>query len=356
MAKMQDRPVLTHTIGFDDAEFNELTPARAIASHLKTNHREFVVQPRAADVLEKIAWHLDEPCADASALPTWYVCELTRQSVTVALSGDGGDEGFGGYTFRYLPHIYESKIRRALPPWLRAAVFGPMASIWPSHAAVPRPLRLKTVFENLAVGDANAFYLDLSVFRTKTREAVYTPTFLQTLKGFTPFEVVQPYYARSGARDALGASQFTDIKVYMTDDVLVKVDRMSMAHSLEVRSPLLDYRILEFAARLPSSAKIAGNRGKAILRALAERRLPREIHALPKRGFTIPMGDWLRGELRPRVEELVFSSDFVGRAALDTAALKRMWDEHLSRARNHDQFFWGLMTLGLWQRANGVSA
>jgi asparagine synthase (glutamine-hydrolysing) len=231
-----------------------------------------------------------------------------------------------------------------------------MGSIWPSRASVPRPLRLKTIFENLAVGDAAAFYLDLSVFRTATRHALYTPAFLQALKGFTPFEVVQPYYARSGARDALGASQFTDIKVYMTDDVLVKVDRMSMAHSLEVRSPLLDYRILEFAARLPYAAKIDGRRGKAVLRSLAARRLPPEIHKLPKRGFTIPMGEWLRGELRPRVEELVFSNDFVGRAALEPKVLKGMWGEHLRRERNHESFFWGLMMLGLWQRAHGVSA
>jgi asparagine synthase (glutamine-hydrolysing) len=356
MAKMSNRPVATHTIGFDEAEFSELAPARAIASHLGTEHREFVVEPRAAEVLDKIAWHFDEPLADASALPTWYVCQLTKQSVTVALSGDGGDEGFGGYTFRYLPHIFESRIRHALPPLLRSAVFGPLASVWPSRAALPKPLRLKTIFENLSGGDAAAFYYDLAVFRLAAREALYSPGFVETLKGFTPFEVVQPYYQRSGARDVLGRSQFTDIKVYMTDDVLVKVDRMSMAHSLEVRSPLLDYRVLEFAARLPYKAKIAGNRGKAILRDLAAKRLPDEIHKLPKRGFSIPLAEWLRTDLRPRVEDMIFAADFVGRAALDTAVVKRMWNEHLRGQRNHEVFFWGLMMLGQWQRAHGVSA
>jgi asparagine synthase (glutamine-hydrolysing) len=356
MSRLLDQPVLTHTIGFNEPEFSELVPARAIASHLGTEHREFVVEPRAADVLDKIAWHFDEPFADASALPTWYVCEMTRQSVTVVLSGDGGDEGFGGYTFRYLPHVYEARLRARMPPALRATLFGPLASIWPTQSWLPKALRLQTIFENLAASDAAAFYHDLCVFRAGARAALYSPDFVRTLKGFTPFEIVQPYYSHARARDSLGRSQLTDIKVYMTDDVLVKVDRMSMAHSLEVRSPLLDHRVLEFAARLPASAKIAGRRGKVILRALAARRLPPEIHELPKRGFTIPIADWQRGELRSRVEELIFDTDFVGRMALDMTEMTRLWREHLRNERNHEMLFWGLMMLGLWQRAHGASA
>ncbi len=150
MAGLLSSPVNTHTIGFGDKEFDETDIARKTAQHFGTNHHEFIVKPDASSVLDKIAWHFDEPFADSSALPTWYVCELTRRSVTVALSGDGGDEGFGGYTFRYLPHNIESKVRKVLPPALRSLMFGPIGSLWPASAKLPRPLRLKTIFQKPA--------------------------------------------------------------------------------------------------------------------------------------------------------------------------------------------------------------
>jgi asparagine synthase (glutamine-hydrolysing) len=261
MARLSGRPVITNSIGFDDAKFNELETARIVATHLQTDHHEFVVHPRAADILHKIAWHFDEPVADSSAVPTWYVCEMARRTVTVALSGDGGDEGFGGYTFRYRPHMLEARIRSALPMALRAPLFGALGAVWPASARLPQPLRLKTIFENLATGDAQAFYRDLIWLREDARKDLYTGDFMRKLKGFTPMEVVQPFYVGNDATDALGRSQYTDINVYMTDDVLAKVDRMSMAHSLEVRAPLLDHRILEFGARLPSDLKIRSGRG-----------------------------------------------------------------------------------------------
>ena len=259
MARTGNGPVLSNTIGFEDEQLNELPAARVVAEHLKTAHHEFFVRPDALKVLEKIAWHFDEPFADSSAVPTWYVCKMARENVTVALSGDGGDESFGGYTFRYIPHMLESKIRSLLPVLLRRLVFGSIGAAYPASALLPNPLRLKTIFENLAVCDAEAFYRDLVWLRPDTREAVYSGDFLDSLRGFTPFETVRPFYSGCDAGDALGRSQFTDINFYMTDDVLVKVDRMSMAHALEVRSPLLDHRIIEFAARLPGRLKIDQN-------------------------------------------------------------------------------------------------
>lgn len=350
MARLQNRPVITHTIGFNEQEHSELPLARQIAGHLKTDHHEFTVTPDAASELERIAWHFDEPLADSSALPTWYVCQMTRRSVTVALSGDGGDEGFGGYTFRYLPHVAESQIRRKLPAMIRTPAFGLMGGIWPASAALPKPLRLKTIFENLAVGDAEAFYRDLIWLRPETRCLLYSPGFLETLRGFTPMETMAPYYRHSDAPDALGCSQDTDIHFYMTDDVMVKVDRMSMAHSLEVRAPLLDYRVLEFAARLPSALKINCREGKLPLRRLAAKRLPEEISKLPKRGFSIPAAQWLRGELRPLVEESLSSAHRLPAEPLQPNYLKRVWREHLSGARDHSVFLWGLMMLGMWQK------
>lgn len=348
MARTLKNPVITHSIGFEEREFSELPLAREIAAHLKTDHREFVVVPRAADVLGRIAWHFDEPFADSSAVPTWYVCEMARQSVTVALSGDGGDEGFGGYTFRYVPHMLEARLRAGLPAAGRAAVFGTLGRLWPASARLPRPMRLKTIFENLAVGDAMAYFRDLAVLRPDMRTALYRPEFVAALKGFTPAEAVIPFYSHSDAPDALGRSQYADVHFYMTDDVLVKVDRMSMAHSLEVRAPLLDHRLLEFAATLPAHLKIDGRRGKVVLRQLAEQRLPPQILRAPKRGFSIPAARWLRGELRPLVEELAFLPGGAPAEVLDLTRLRALWQEHLNGSRDHSTLFWGVLMLALW--------
>jgi len=273
MARIMAKPVITNSIGFSDKKYNELPLARAVAEHLKTDHHEFMVEPNAAEVLEKIAWHFDEPFADSSAIPTWYVCKMARENVTVALSGDGGDEAFGGYTFRYNPHVVESRIRSVLPVYLRSLLFGALGRIYPASARLPRPLRLKTIFENLAVSDSEAFFRDLIWLRSDMRDKIYSADFMRSLNGYTSFEEVRGLYTGCDGEDALDRCQFADISFYMTEDVLVKVDRMSMAHSLEVRSPLLDYRIIEFAARLPFYLKIKNRHGKLILRKASEKRL-----------------------------------------------------------------------------------
>jgi asparagine synthase (glutamine-hydrolysing) len=357
MARQTNRPVKTNSIGFDDREFNELPIARATASFLGAEHREHLVTPKIEDLLGKIVWYLDEPLADSSAVPTWYVCQMARQSVTVALSGDGGDEGFGGYTFRYRPHMIEARLRQVLPTLLRRTVFGTVGALWPASAKLPKPLRLKTIFENLSVGDAEAFYRDLAWLRPDARSMLYNRQFSAELRGFSPMEAVEAHYADSDADDALGRAQYADINFYMTDDVLVKVDRMSMAHGLEVRSPLLDHRILEFAARLPRQLKIDGQCGKLVLRQLAARRLPTDILKLPKRGFSVPAARWLRNELRGIVEEIVIGGNSIITGFLDLTAVRRMWAEHLRGQRDHSVLFWGLMMLGLWDqrfRKNGM--
>ena len=349
MARIMENPVLSNSIGFDDGAMNELPLARSIAKHLKTDHREFMVRPEALDVLDKIAWHFDEPFADSSAVPTWYVCKMARENVTVALSGDGGDESFGGYSFRYIPHVLESKLRALLPIPLRSLTFGTVGAAYPASAWLPKPLRIKTYLENLAASDEEAFYHDLVWLRPDTRDSVYSPDFMNSLHGFTPFETVRPFYVGCDAKDALGRSQFTDIHFYMTDDVLVKVDRMSMAHALEVRSPLLDHRIIEFAARLSADLKINCKMGKLLLRKVAARRLPEEILTAPKRGFSIPAAQWLRNELKPVAEEVIFNDGIISNV-LRREPLQKIWDHHQSGARDHSVFLWGLMMLGLWEK------
>jgi asparagine synthase (glutamine-hydrolysing) len=355
MARLMSEPVRSNSIGFDDKNFNELPLAKAVAKHLNTNHREFLVRPDIAGTLEKIPWHFDEPFADSSAVPTWYVCKMARENVTVALSGDGGDETFGGYTFRYIPHLLESRIRAALPVALRGLAFGSIGAAYPGAAWLPKPLRLKTIFENLAVSDAEAFYRDLIWLRADTREALYSHDFLSSLRGFTPYEAVRPYYAGCDAKDPLGRSQYTDIHFYMADDVLVKVDRMSMAHSLEVRSPLLDHRIIEFAVRLPVHLKLNSSKGKLLLRKAAERRLPADILNQPKRGFSIPAAQWLKTELKPFVEDSIFNGSSALSATLESKQLKRIWKEHLSGSRDHSVFLWSVMMFGLWEKKHKVN-
>jgi len=350
MCRSLERAVLTNSIGFGDKEYDELPIARSVAEYLNTDHNEFVVEPKAAEVIEKIAWYCDEPFADSSAVPTWYVCQMAKENVTVALSGDGGDEGFGGYTFRYLPHLFESKIRQCLPRFFRGTVFGLLGTVYPSLAWLPKPLRLKTIFENLAVSDVEAFYRDLAWLRGDIRKKIYSYDFLASLRGFTPFEVVRPHYVDSDAPDSLGRSQKVDINFYMTDDVLVKVDRMSMAHSLEVRSPLLDYRILEFAACLHTKLKVNSRQGKVLLRKAAARRLPAQVLAQPKRGFSIPAAQWLRKELKPIAEQAVFNTNSLIADVLKREELQKIWREHQLGSRDHSVFLWGLMMLGLWEK------
>jgi asparagine synthase (glutamine-hydrolysing) len=350
MARIMDKTVVTNSIGFDDKAFSELPIAQDVARHLGTEHHEFIVKPQIAEILPKIVWHFDEPFADSSAVPTWYVCKMAKQNVTVALSGDGGDESFGGYSFRYIPHMLESKIRGALPAPLRKTFFGTLGKRWPGSALLPKPLRLKTIFENLAVTDAEAFYRDLVWLRSDIRESLYSKDFLSQLNGFTPMEAVGPLYLHSDAGDPLGRSQFTDIQFYMTDDVLAKVDRMSMAHSLEVRSPLLDHRLIEFAARLPAHLKSNLRAGKVLLRRLASRRLPSGIHKKPKRGFSIPCGKWLREELRSPAESMLFDGNSLLSVLLRKKAVTKLWEEHQSRSRDHSVLLWGFLMLSLWEQ------
>lgn len=356
MAKYMSTPVLTNSIGFGEKEFNELPIARIVAEHLKTDHREFTLEPKAADILDQIAWHFDEPFADSSAIPTWYVCQMARKNVTVALSGDGGDESFGGYTFRYLPHMLESKIRRMIPGYIRSIFFGPLGSLWPASAKLPKPLRLKTILENLATSDAEAFYKDLIWLRPDIRAELYNDDFMESMRGFTPFEMVKPLYNFTSSQKSkktaspLCRAQNADINFYMTEDVLVKVDRMSMAHALEIRSPLLDYRIIEFAATLPDHLKLDKNKGKIVLRSLAEKRLPKEVLSHPKAGFSIPAAQWLRNELRPMAEEALSNKNNLVQQTLHPSKLKKIWGEHLSGSRDHSVFLWSILMLDLWER------
>ncbi|MGM0646360.1 MAG: asparagine synthase (glutamine-hydrolyzing) [Thermodesulfobacteriota bacterium] len=350
LARTGSQPVLTNTISFAPGTGDDAALAQETACRLGTNHAEWRVSPEAADVLPQLAWYADEPFADSSALPTWYVCQMARQRVTVALSGDGGDEGFGGYTFRYRPHMLESQVRNALPSWVRGMVFGGLGALYPGSRRLPRFLRLKTFLENLAVSDVQAFYQDLVWLHARDRQRLYAPGLVQQLAGYTPMEAVFSKYAHSDAPDALGRAQHADLRLYMAEDVLAKVDRMSMAHSLEVRSPFMDHRLVEFAATLPSALKVHRGQGKRVLRQAASRHLPPAVVEQPKQGFSIPAAQWLRGELKDMARAAIFESHVV-KESLNSPEVERLWQEHQTKARDHNVFLWGLMMLGLWEGA-----
>jgi asparagine synthase (glutamine-hydrolysing) len=349
MAELSDRPVATHTMGFEEDAFNESAGARLIAGHLGTRHSEFVSKPEDMETLLSIARCLDEPFADNSVLPSWHVCRNAARSVTVALTGDGGDEGFGGYTFRYLPHVMESRIRRWIPKGLRQGVFGPAGKIYPASARLPKVLRVKTILENIAQSDARAFYNDLVWLREDDRNRLYTKAFKSALSGRTPGERVVSLYEQCQGADALSRAQYTDIRFYLPEDVLVKADRMSMAHGLELRNPFLDHRILEFGVSLPSDLKISRTRGKLLLRHLARKKLPPEVVNLPKKGFSVPAAHWLRTGLKGFARDVVFQSPLI-KELLNRDVLDRMWTDHQSCARDHHVFLWSTMMLGLWEK------
>ncbi len=258
MATLGSGPVVTTSVGFANREFSELPYSRMVAEAVGSEHHELIVEPRAVDVLPRLVWHLDEPFADSSALPTYYLAAAARERVTVALSGDGGDEVFAGYQRRYGLNRWEVRARRWLPAWLRAGVVGPLGSVYPKADWLPRPLRAKCFLQNVGTTFERAYFNDLSLFRTHEKSKLLAPEFLRQTSGHDPFTAFRGHFERVGGLDPLSQLLYVDLKTWLANDILVKVDRMSMANSLEVRSPLLDHKVIEFAATVAPDLKYRG--------------------------------------------------------------------------------------------------
>jgi asparagine synthase (glutamine-hydrolysing) len=340
MAAHSSRPVATTTISFRERAFDEAGHARAVAGALGADHREMVVDPKAAEVLPRLVWHLDEPFADSSALPTYYVSWAARQRVTVALSGDGGD-GL---------NLAEHRVRRRLPGWLRRGVVGPLASVWPKADRLPRPLRWKFFLRNVSLEPEASYFHDMSWFTPADKRSLLTPELRTSLEGHDPFELYARLFERTRGLDHLSRILYADTKAYLPNDILVKVDRMAMAHSLEVRSPLLDHKVMEFAATLPSELKFRGRTSKYLLKRYVERRVPSSAVHRPKMGFAIPLAAWLRGELRPIAEDLLLSARATTRGYFAPERVRELWTAHQHGTRNHAHHLWALMMLELWHR------
>jgi len=347
MQKITGGPVITSSVGFDDEEFDELPYARTVASQFGTDHHEQIVRPDAVGIIEKLSWHYDEPFADSSAVPTYYVSRTAREHVTVALSGDGGDENFAGYR-RYYFDRRENLIRGWVPAAIRQPVFGALAALYPKADWAPRIFRGKATFQNLARCPVEAYFRSIAACQVELKTDLLNGDVQRGLGGYNSLEVLRQYYERADTPDLLSKIQYVDIKTYLTDDILTKVDRASMAVSLEVRAPLLDHKLMELAARIPSALKLRGTEGKYIFKKALEPVLPRSILYRRKMGFAVPLAQWFRGELKGMAQDILFD----GRRddLLEWATVKKIWQEHQKGFRDRSTELWVLMMFRLWQR------
>jgi asparagine synthase (glutamine-hydrolysing) len=342
MARLSSGPVQTCSIAFDDPQFDESAFARLVAERYSTDHRTETIRSDDFDLVDRLATLYDEPFADSSAIPTYRVCQLARKHVTVALSGDGGDEAFGGYR-RYRQHLAQERMRARLPAVLRHGLFGLLGRLYPRADWAPRALRAKSTFEDIARDAVQGYFHEMSLLRDPGRAELYSPRLRAELGGYSALSVFERHAARAGTDDPLALVQYIDIKTYLVGDINTKVDRASMAHSLEVREPLMDHELLEWLATLPSSLKVRGQEGKALLKNAMEPLVPHDVLYRPKMGFAVPLARWFRGPLRERVRGALLGERLADTGWFDRAALEGLLDEHQRGRRDHSAALWSLL-------------
>jgi asparagine synthase (glutamine-hydrolysing) len=346
MTRINGQRVTTCSVGFDEKAFDESAAAAGFAASLGADHHEERVRADALAVLGKLVWHYDEPFADSSAVPTYYVSQAARRHVTVALSGDGGDENFAGYR-RYFHDCLEQRARSFLPTGFRRPVFGALGRWYPKLDWAPRFLRGQATFRALSYGSVEGYFYSVSAVKPDLKRAILGGDFQRSLGGYDPLATFDEIYHRQESADHLSRLQYLDMKTYLVDDILVKVDRASMANSLEVRSPLLDHVLMELIARMPSSLKLKGGTGKYIFKKSLESVLPQEILTRPKQGFAVPLAQWFRGDLRQAAGDVLLRPDPMG--ILDSKGIEMLWSKHQSGLRDFSTPLWTLFMFRLWQ-------
>jgi asparagine synthase (glutamine-hydrolysing) len=345
MARLGAAPVKTFSIGFRNAAFDETRYARIVAQRYGTDHEELVVDPDAAAVIPRLVWHYGEPFADPSMIPTYYVAQLARGKVTVALNGDGGDEAFFGYG-RYATCRQLSRLDR-LPGWFRHAAQRTIGAV--AGQAPPRYGRRLNALSTLLSGpDAPAsqrYAFTIVSFMDFQKREGYAREMQAFLDG-SALDRLEAYFAE--APDLVTGANWADIHTYLPDDLMVKVDIASMAHGLETRSPLLDHVFMEWVAALPVSLKMAGGEMKALFKKAMEPYLPPEVLYRPKMGFGCPVGDWLRNELREMAYDVLLSATASSRGIFRREYVERLLDEHTTGRVQHDTRLWAILMLELW--------
>lgn len=343
MRRHMNQPVKTFSIGFHEDSYDELKYARLAAQHFETEHHEFIVTPDICDIVDDLVWHFDEPFADSSAIPTYMVSKLARQFVTVALSGDGGDELFAGYT-RYAIDRQRRGFAR-LPRFVRRGLMQPLSRHLP-HGAWGR-----NYLHNIAL-DAHDRYIDsVSLFTSLNKRSLYTGDFRAQLDGkHLATAQFRDYAARIRTGEPLDALLYLDSKTYLPGDILTKVDRMSMAVSLEARAPLLDHHLIEFVTRIPAAFKMPGQETKHIFKRALEGLVPEEILRRPKQGFGVPLDQWINKQLRTRMHETLTEARTRTRGYVEPAYVNTLLAEHERGRRDHAGSLWALLMLELWHR------
>ena len=348
MSGLVDQPVKTCAIGFDVAEYDESNYARKVAERYGTDHRLDTVQGDDHALVDKLGWLYDEPFADSSAMPTYRVCEAARRRVTVALSGDGGDENLAGYR-RYRMHMAEERLRGLLPLGLRRTVFGPLGALYPKADWAPRFLRAKTTFESLARDSVGAWFHSVSRMRDAQRDRLFSESLRRELDGYNAVDVLRQHAACAPSDHPLSLVQYLDLKTFLVG-ILHKVDRASMAHSLEVRVPLLDHVLVEWMSGLKPDWKLNGGDGKHLFKRALRPLLPDDVLYRPKQGFSVPLAQWFRGPLREKYRSEVLSEEIADSGLFDTRYLEQLLSQHDSGRRDNSVVMWQLLMFALSTR------
>lgn len=355
MRELGGNKILTCSIGFREPQYDESEFAELVAAAKQTNHKKEIVEASDYSLLDKLVGIYDEPYADSSAIPTYRVCELARRHVTVALSGDGSDENFIGYR-RYRLFSAEERLRRLIPASLRRRIFGPLGRLYPKLDWAPRVFRGKTTFQALAHETVDAYLHAVSLSSDEMRSAMFAPKFKRELQGYNAREIFHAYTAGKSFDDALSMVQYLDFKTYLPGDILTKVDRASMAHSLEVRTPFLDYELVEWVAQLPTALKLKGGVGKHVLKESMRPLLPEHVLFRKKMGFAVPIDLWFRSSLNERIGVALSAPHLRDSGIFDGNYLDRLLREHSSGRRNHSTTLWSLLMFEGFMRSHSANS
>ncbi|RJG49459.1 XrtA/PEP-CTERM system amidotransferase [Motilimonas pumila] len=342
MANAQPEAVNTCAIGFDVKDYNETDFAAQVAKHYHTAHQVETVAADDFELLDELAYFYDEPFADSSAMPTYRVCELAKKQVTVALSGDGGDEVFAGYR-RYQWHMKEEKMRRLVPESARKPVFSALGQWYPKADWAPKVLRAKTTFQALARDTLEGYFHNFSIFTEEQKSQLFSDKLKQQLAQYRSIEVFQHHAEAFDGDDALSLVQYLDLKTYLPGDILTKVDKVSMAHSLEVRVPLLDHHFVEWACQVKPEQRLQGSNGKAIFKRALEPYLPNDVLYRKKMGFAVPLAKWFRGPLKGKLKQALSSGLMSQTQLFNQDYLNTLVEQHLSGRRDHSAALWTLL-------------
>ena len=349
MAKLSGRPVKTFSIGFEEKEFDELSYARIVSDHFSTEHHEFVVRPNAVEILPKLVWHYNEPFADSSAIPTYYVANLTKNFVKVVLTGDAGDENFAGYP-RYLRSMWVASFTR-IPETLRKGLLPQfLRALSGFHWKEKTLNRLSDFVESLSTNQAENYAEQIKIFSAKEKENIYTDDFREQVGGNNPLDFLVSKLQESGTKELLEQLLYVDINSYLPEDLLVKMDIATMANSLEARVPFLDHKFMELVSNIPTRLKLKGTESKFILKKAFKDFLPAVIFKRKKMGFGVPLSKWFRNELKEYVYEILLDEKTLNRGYFRREGVERLLNDHIDLRYDHSARIWALLFLEVWFR------